>query len=169
MDNLRVPSDSFELVFFKIGVGTGEHSTLHSVTLPISATNSIIPVPMIAILTKYEAFIDRAKNNLKESRGQQPNQKQILTYLNEQVINNIKWANHPPATIVQTHHKRCSQMKVNSNEVFLDKGKGCDILAEKTYAAVKDEALANIFALSQKSSIRVSCEVIFRYTLQYVH
>ena len=83
MDNLRVPSDSFELVFFKIGVGTGEHSTLHSVTLPISATNSIIPVPMIAILTKYEAFIDRAKNNLKESRGQQPNQKQILTYLNE--------------------------------------------------------------------------------------
>ena len=67
MDNPRVPSDSLELAFLTIRAGTGECSTLHSVTLLISATNSIAPVPMIAILTKYEAFIGRAKNNLKES------------------------------------------------------------------------------------------------------
>ena len=85
MDNPRVPSDSFELAFFNLGTGAGECSSFHSAILQIS-----LLVPVVAVLTKYEAFLDRAKSTLKERQGHEPNKKQILSYLDEQVMSNIE-------------------------------------------------------------------------------
>ena len=99
-------------------MGIGKCSTLNSVTLPISV-KFIMLVPVIAILTKYEAFIDRAKSTVKERQGHEPNKKQILAYLDEQVLVNIKRTDYLPAAIVQTHHKHCSRMKVGRKEAIL--------------------------------------------------
>ena len=104
MDNPRVPSDSFELAFFNLGTGAGECSTFHSAILQISK-NAIVLVPVIAVLTKYEAFVERAKSTLKERQGREPNKKQILAYLDEQVLINIKSTDYPSVAIVQTQRK----------------------------------------------------------------
>ena len=114
MDNPRVPSDSFELAFFNLGTGAGECSSFHSAILQIS-----LLVPVVAVLTKYEAFLDRAKSTLKERQGHEPNKKQILSYLDEQVMSNIEKTKYPPAATVQTHRKHCCRMKVSRQEAVL--------------------------------------------------
>ena len=56
----------------------------------------------------------------------------------------------------------------NSNGALPDKGKGCELLTEKTYASIKDETLATIFAMAQQNSMKLACQLTFEQTL-YVY
>jgi hypothetical protein len=125
MDTPRVPSDEFELAF-------------------LEKVNSNVPV--IAVLTKYEALVDRVKD---ESKGRQVAKKDILNYAKKNIYDPLKNVAHAPAAIVQTHHK----------------GKGCELLTEKTFEAVKDETLAIIFAMAQQNSMKFACQCTFKQNL----
>ena len=49
-----------------------------------------------------------------------------------------------------------------------DRGEGCDLLAEKTHRAIKNETLAALFAIAQQTSVKVSCKAAFQLVL-FVH
>ena len=49
-----------------------------------------------------------------------------------------------------------------------DRGEGCDLLAEKTHRAIKNETLAALFAIAQQTSVKVSCKAAFQVVL-FVH
>ncbi len=53
----------------------------------------------------------------------------------------------------------------SSNKGLLDKGEGCELLTEKTYASIKDETLATIFAMAQQNSMKLACQLTFEQTL----
>ena len=55
---------------------------------------------MIAILTKYEALVDRVKDKYG---GRSVTPKEVLNYAKENVINPLKNVTHVPMAIVQTH------------------------------------------------------------------
>jgi hypothetical protein len=57
---------------------------------------------VIAVLTKYEALVDRVKD---EYKGSQVTKTDILNYAKTNVINPLKHATHAPVAIVQTHRK----------------------------------------------------------------
>jgi hypothetical protein len=57
---------------------------------------------VIAVLTKYEALIDRVKG---EYIGRQMTKSDILNYAKKNVFNPLKNVTHVPAAIVQTHRK----------------------------------------------------------------
>ncbi|KAF8499786.1 hypothetical protein F5888DRAFT_1611153, partial [Russula emetica] len=122
MDTPRVPSDEFELAFLEK------------------------TVPVIAVLTKYEALVDRVKG---EYKGRQVPKSDILNYARMNVFNPLKNAKHSPAAIVQTHHK----------------GSGCELLVTKTFEALNDEALASIFAMAQQNSMKLACQLTFKQNL----
>ena len=56
---------------------------------------------MIAVLTEYEAGIDRVMN--MDNGGKPMTGKDVLSYLDEHVLSPIKKTTHPPAAYVQTH------------------------------------------------------------------
>ena len=60
-------------------------------------------VPVIAVLTKYEALVDRVKDRAKETGGRPVTKKDIMSYLDESVLCPMKKTAHPPAAYVQTH------------------------------------------------------------------
>ncbi|KAF8502134.1 hypothetical protein F5888DRAFT_1669478, partial [Russula emetica] len=122
MDTPRVPSDEVELAILK---------------------KVNINVPVIAVLTKYEALVDRVKG---EYKGRQVTKRDILTYAKVNVFDCLKNATHAPAAIVQTHHK----------------GEGCELLIKKTFEAIKDETLAIIFAMAQQNSMKLACQLTFK-------
>ncbi|KAF8501423.1 hypothetical protein F5888DRAFT_1941069 [Russula emetica] len=122
MDTPRVPSDEFELAFLE--------NVNHN-------------VPVIAVLTKYEALVDRVKG---EYKGRQVAKSNILNYAKMNVFDPLKNVTHVPAAIIQTHHK----------------GKGCELLTKKTFEAINDETLATIFAMAQQNSIKLACQQIFK-------
>jgi len=124
MDTPRVPSDEFELAF-------------------LNKVNSKVPV--IAVLTKYEALVDRVKD---EYQGQVA-KRDILNYAKKNVFNPLKNVKHAPVAIVQTHHK----------------GEGCELLTKKTFEAIKDETLTNIFARAQQNSLKLACQLTFKQNL----
>ena len=57
---------------------------------------------MIAVLTKYEALVDRVKG---EYKGSQVTKADILNYAKTNVFNPLQNVTHVPAAIVQTHRK----------------------------------------------------------------
>ncbi|KAF8495671.1 hypothetical protein F5888DRAFT_1946930, partial [Russula emetica] len=81
MDTPRVPSDEFELAF-------------------LEKVNRNVPV--IAVLTKYEALVDRVKG---EYKGRQVAKSDILNYAKINVFDPLKNVTHIPAAIIQTHYK----------------------------------------------------------------
>ncbi|KAF8488242.1 hypothetical protein F5888DRAFT_1754081 [Russula emetica] len=122
MDTPRVPSDEFELAF-------------------LEKVNRNVPV--IVVLTKYEALVDRVKG---EYKGRQVAKSDILDYAKKNVFDPLKKVN-ASVPIVQTHHK----------------GKGCELLTKKTFEAINDETLAIIFAMAQQNSIKLTCQQIFKF------
>ena len=57
---------------------------------------------MIAILTKYEALVDRVK---AEYIGKQMGKSDTLNYTKKNIFNPLKSVKHKPAAIVQTHRE----------------------------------------------------------------
>jgi hypothetical protein len=55
---------------------------------------------VIAVLTKYEALVDRVKD---EYKGRQVVKSDILNYAKKNVLNPLKNGPHTPSAIVQTH------------------------------------------------------------------
>ncbi|KAF8498202.1 hypothetical protein F5888DRAFT_1923063 [Russula emetica] len=123
MDTPRVPSDEFELAFLE--------KVNHN-------------VPVIVVLTKYEALVDRVKG---EYKGRQVAKSDILNYAKMNVFDPLKNVTHVPAAIIQTHHK----------------GKGCELLTKKTFEAINDETLATIFAMAQQNSIKLAYQQLFKF------
>ena len=59
-------------------------------------------MPVIAVLTKYEALVDRVKG---ESKERQAEKKDILSYAKVNILDPLKNVTHKPAAIVQTHRE----------------------------------------------------------------
>jgi hypothetical protein len=59
-------------------------------------------VPVIAVLTKYEALVDRVKDEFK---GRPMAKKDILNYAKKNIFDPLKNVAHAPAAIVQTHRE----------------------------------------------------------------
>ena len=59
-------------------------------------------MPVIAVLTKYEALVDRVKD---EYKGRQVAKSDILNYAKKNVLDPLKNVTHAPIAIVQTHRK----------------------------------------------------------------
>ena len=59
-------------------------------------------VPVIAVLTKYEALVDRVKGEYTE---RQVTKRDTLNYAKKNVFDPLKNVTHKPAAIVQTHRK----------------------------------------------------------------
>ena len=57
---------------------------------------------MIAVLTKYEALVDRVKS---ENKGRQVVKNDTLNYAKKNVLDPLKNATYAPVAIVQTHSK----------------------------------------------------------------
>jgi hypothetical protein len=57
---------------------------------------------VIAVLTKYEALVDRVKD---EYNGSQVAKSDILNYAKTNVLDPLNNATNVPAAIVQTHRK----------------------------------------------------------------
>ena len=57
---------------------------------------------MIAVLTKYEALVDRVKD---EYKGRQVAKSDILDYAKKNVLDPFKNVIYAPIAIVQTHRK----------------------------------------------------------------
>jgi hypothetical protein len=125
-------------------------------------------VPVIAVLTKYEALVDRVKD---ESKGRQVAKKDILNYAKKNIFDPLKNVAHAPAAIVQTHRESfmgiiiITTTTITTTLCFLDKGEGCELLTEKTFEAIKDETLAIIFAMAQQNSMKFACQLTFRRNL----
>ena len=71
---------------------------------------------MIAVLTKYEALVDRVKLkfNLK---GRKATSHDILSYTNKEVLGRLKAIQNKPAAIVQTHRKLFINYNNKSNNI----------------------------------------------------
>ncbi len=59
-------------------------------------------VPVIAVLTKYEALVDRVKG---EYEGRQVAKSDILNYAKKNVLDPLKNVTNAPTAIVQTHRE----------------------------------------------------------------
>ena len=57
---------------------------------------------MIVVLTKYEALVDRVKD---EHGGRPVTKRDILNYAKKNVFDPLNNVVHLPVTIVQTHHE----------------------------------------------------------------
>ena len=87
------------------------------IEVSINLTNIVIiakpkTVPVIAVLTKYEALVDRVK---LESKGRKVTKNEVLNYLDKEVMVPLKAAKSKPAAIVQTHRKLSINYNNESN------------------------------------------------------
>ena len=57
---------------------------------------------MIAVLTKYEALVDKVK---LECKGKKVTKNDIMNYADREVLGPLKAIKKKPAAIVQTHRK----------------------------------------------------------------
>ena len=119
---------------------------------------------MIAVLTKYEALVDRVKGKYKERRVVKSD---TLNYAKKNVFDPLKNVKHAPVAIVQTHGELFVGIIIIIiiTIKFLDKGKGCELLTKKTFEAIKDETLASIFIMAQQNSIKFACQLTFKQNL----
>ncbi|EIM79218.1 uncharacterized protein STEHIDRAFT_116689 [Stereum hirsutum FP-91666 SS1] len=124
MDNPRVPSESFELAFFERDVG----------------------VPVIVVLTMYEALAERVKDKLL---GREPSKEEVRRHAQKNIMKPMRRTAYPPAGYVQTHHH----------------GDGCTMLSEKTHKTIWITGLATTFAMSQQASARLVCQEVFQNAL----
>jgi hypothetical protein len=124
-------------------------------------------VPVIAVLTKYEALVDRVKG---EYEGRQVAKSDILNYAKKEVLDPLKNVANAPAAIVQTHRELFLSINIITGIIIkpLDKGKGCELLTQKTFEAIKNETLATIFAMAQQNSMKLACQLTFKQNL-YVY
>jgi hypothetical protein len=123
---------------------------------------------MIAVLTKYEALVDRVKG---EYKGRQVVKSDILNYAKKNVLNPLKNVTPTPVAIVQTHGKLFVGIIIIITIItikLIDKGKGCELLTKKTFEAIKNETLAIIFIMAQQNSIKLTCQLTFKQNL-YVY
>jgi hypothetical protein len=123
---------------------------------------------MIAVLTKYEALVDRVKG---EYKGRQVVKSDILNYAKKNVLNPLKNVTPTPVAIVQTHGKLFVGIIIIITIItikLIDKGKGCELLTKKTFEAIKNETLAIIFIMAQQNSIKLACQLTFKQNL-YVY
>jgi hypothetical protein len=123
---------------------------------------------VIAVLTKYEALVDRVKG---EYKGRQVVKSDILNYAKKNVLNPLKNVTPTPVAIVQTHGKLFVGIIIIITIItikLIDKGKGCELLTKKTFEAIKNETLAIIFIMAQQNSIKLACQLTFKQNL-YVY
>jgi hypothetical protein len=123
---------------------------------------------MIAVLTKYEALVDRVKG---EYKGRQVVKSDILNYAKKNVLNPLKNVTPTPVAIVQTHGKLFVGIIIIITIItikLIDKGKGCELLTKKTFEAIKNKTLAIIFIMAQQNSIKLACQLTFKQNL-YVY
>lgn len=59
-------------------------------------------MPVIAVLTKYEALVDRVRG---EHEGRQAKKSDILNYAKNNVLDPLNGVTNAPAAIVQTHRE----------------------------------------------------------------
>ncbi len=76
---------------------------------------------MIAILTKYEALVDRVKG---ENKGRQVAKSEILNYAKKNVFNPLKNVTYVPVAIVQTHRESFISIVVNNNNIIPFRSRG---------------------------------------------
>ncbi|KAJ7488082.1 hypothetical protein FB451DRAFT_1025576 [Mycena latifolia] len=137
MDNPRAPSPEFELAFF-------------------NAKRS--PVPVIAVFTKFESLLDEAYDNLPEdddSSDADRDEKALKvaqSKFNATVLKAIQSTTYPPNEVVQLQ---------NLNEATTE----CVALTEKTYVAIQDETLSDLFALAQRNSLTIGNQKVFKMIL----
>ncbi len=117
---------------------------------------------MIAVLTKYEALVDRVKY---EHGGRAVTKRDVLNYAKKNVFDPLKDVMQSSAAIVQTHRESFLHSYCNMNKTLPDKGKGCEVLTEKTYASITDATLATIFVMAQQNSMKLACQLTFEQTL----
>ncbi|KAJ7448358.1 hypothetical protein FB451DRAFT_1053847 [Mycena latifolia] len=137
MDNPRAPSAEFELAFF-------------------NAKRSLVPV--IAVFTKFESLFDEAYDNLpddddlSDAERNQEACKVAQSKFKATVLKAIQSTKYPPNQFVQLQ---------NLNEAATE----CAALTEKTYAAIQDETLSDLFALAQRNSVSVGNQKVFERIL----
>ncbi|KAJ7488000.1 hypothetical protein FB451DRAFT_730854 [Mycena latifolia] len=138
MDNPRAPSAEFELAFFN---------------------TKCSPVPVIAVFTKFESLLDEAYNDLPEDDDSSDADrdeealKVAQSKFNATVLKAIQSTTYPPNQVVQLQ---------NLNEVATE----CPALTEKTYAAIQDETLLDLFALAQRNSVSIGNQKVFERILR---
>ena len=74
-------------------------------------------MPVIAVLTKYEALVDRVKD---ECKGRRVARSDILNYAKKNVFDPLKSVTHAPVAFVQTHRKSFVNIIITriNNKVF---------------------------------------------------
>ncbi|KAF8179972.1 hypothetical protein K438DRAFT_1206535 [Mycena galopus ATCC 62051] len=109
-------------------------------------------VPIIAVFTKFESWIDAAYDDLPQDDSTDTEQAQrarqaAQSKFEETVLKVIENTKYPPNQFVQLQN--------------LDEpATGCEGLTEKTYTAIEEETLGDLFALAQTNSFRVGCNRI---------
>jgi len=76
---------------------------------------------VIAILTKYEALVDRVKG---ENKGRQVAKSEILNYAKKNVFNPLKNVTYAPVAIVQTHRESFISIVINNNNIIPFRSRG---------------------------------------------
>ncbi|KAJ7466513.1 hypothetical protein FB451DRAFT_413784 [Mycena latifolia] len=138
MDNPRAPSAEFELAFFN---------------------SKCSPVPVIAVFTKFESLLDEAydslpeDDNLSDTERDEEACKVAQSKFKATVLKAIQSTKYPPNEFVQLQ---------NLNEVATE----CAALTEKTYMAIQDETLADLFALAQRNSVSIGSQKVFEGILR---
>ena len=89
------------------------------IKVSINLTNIVIiakpkTVPVIAVLTKYEALVDRVK---LESKGRKVTKNDVLNYAKKEVWSPLHYVKNKPAAIVQTHRKLFKNYTNKSNNI----------------------------------------------------
>ena len=69
---------------------------------------------MIAVLTKYEALVDRVKSEVK---GRQLTNRDVLNYAKKEVYDPLKSIENKPTAIVQTHRESFIDYNDKNNNI----------------------------------------------------
>ncbi|KAJ7466534.1 hypothetical protein FB451DRAFT_1261105 [Mycena latifolia] len=138
MDNPRAPSAEFELAFFNVKRS---------------------PVPVIAVFTKFESLLDEAYDTLPEDDDSSDEERDEEAWKAAQskfkatILKAIQSTKYPPDQFVQLQ---------NLNEVATE----CAALTEKTYVAIRNKTLADLFALAQRNSMSIGNQKVLEEILR---
>ncbi|KAJ7487979.1 hypothetical protein FB451DRAFT_1025474 [Mycena latifolia] len=115
-------------------------------------------LPVIAVFTKFESLIDEAYDNLPEDDDSSDAERDkeacnvAQSKFEATVLKAIQSTKYPPNQLVQLQ---------NLHETATE----CVALTEKTYAAIQDETLSDLFALVQKKSAGIGNQKVFETIL----
>ncbi|KAJ7695290.1 hypothetical protein B0H16DRAFT_1351144 [Mycena metata] len=108
------------------------------------------PVPIIAVCTKFEALLDSEMSGEDDSSDAEEEARQAAqSKFDRTVLQALRGTSHPPDQIVQLQ---------NLDEPTA----GCAALTERTYAAIHDKTLSDLFALAQHNSFSVGCTKVLQ-------